>query len=352
MRGYEGDIDADLAEALRYACQEEPIGAYAVDYADAELKGSAAQGVIHVRIVFRRSAAEIAAIVTVSDSAAASEMILDALENYETAITLRVRSYQPQAHSAMLYAYCLAHPDRVVAIPTVTEAVYPETGDTRIVELHFDYPESRDELARRQQTLNTILRSAATYVSRGGSAQERLSLLHRFLVRRFVYTICAQTPQMPAYSLLCEGQAHSLSFAIVVQAQCQAAGVDCMLVTGTRNGLPHYWNLVWFDGVYYHLDLQRAVEQGEMELHLFEQTDVLTQEGYVWDKTAYPANPAPEPEPTQPSVTGTDAEPPTEPTEPPATGEPTQESPPPSSAESSQPEETEEPTEPEESQPE
>lgn len=302
VRGYEGEIDADLTEALRYACQEEPIGAYAVDYADAELKGDAEQGVIHVRIVFRRSAAEIASIVTVSDSAAAAEMILEALENYETAVTLRVRSYTPQVYSSMIYTYCLENPGRVVAIPTVTEAVYPEQGTTRIVELHFDYPESRDELTRRQQTLQTILQSATSYVSKGKSERERLTLLHRFLTNRFVYTIRTQTPQMPAYSLLCLGEAHSLSFAIVVQAQCRAAGVECMLVSGTRNGEPHYWNLVELDGIYYHLDLQRAIEQGETTLVLFEQTAQLSAEGYLWDPASYPSNPLPaDREPTPPT---------------------------------------------------
>ena len=39
---------------------------YAVDYADAELRGDAQTGTVEVSIVFRRSAAEIDAIVTVS----------------------------------------------------------------------------------------------------------------------------------------------------------------------------------------------------------------------------------------------------------------------------------------------
>lgn len=313
VREYEGDIGTDLTEAMRYACQEEPIGAYAVDYADAELEGDASQGVIHISIVFRRSAAEIASIVTVSDSSAAKEMILEALENYETALTLRIRSYTDQDHSALIYNYCLEHPETMVAIPVVSEAVYPREGDTRILELHFDYPESRDELARRRQALNTILSSAASYINKGSTPEERLTLLHRFLTNRFTYTHGTELPRMPAYSLLCQGQAHSLSFAIVVRAQCRTAGIDCLLVSGTRNGVAHYWNIVTLDGIYYHLDLQRAVELGETELLLLEQTDVLREEGYVWDAAAYPANP--EPEPTEPPAPPepTESEPSTEP---------------------------------------
>lgn len=337
VRDYQGDIDTDLTETMRYACQEEPIGAYAVDYADVELEGTAAQGMIKIRIVFRRSAAEIASIVTVSDSNAATAMILEALENYETSLTLRVRSYAEKDYSAMIRSYCLEHPDTMVAIPAVSEAAYPQEGATRILELHFDYAEPRDDLFQRQRSLSTILSSASTYVCKGESSLERLTLLHRFLTNRFDYTIGTQEPEMPAYSLLCQGVAHSLSFAIVVRAQCEAAGVDCILVSGTRNGEPHYWNIVTLDGVYYHLDLMRAIEQGETELTLFEWTDVLREEGYEWKKTDYPFNP--EPEPTQPPS----IEPmPPEPTESTGSTEPTESTEAPS--ESTEP--TEEPTEP------
>ena len=352
VQDYEGDIDADLGETMRYACQEEPIGAYAVDYADAELEGNATQGMIKIRIVFRRSAAEIASIVTVSDSGAATDMILEALENYETALTLRIRSYTEQDYTAMIYNYCLEHPEAMVAIPVISEAVYPQEGSTRILELHFDYAESRDELTRRQRTLNTILSSAASYVCKGSTAEERLTLLHRFLTNRFTYTYSTEVPQMPAYDLLCLGRANSLSFAIVVRAQCQTAGIDCLMVTGTRNGVPHYWNIVTLDGVYYHLDLQRAVEQGETELQLFAQPDVLWEEGYAWDAAAYPANPEPEPteppppEPTQWPTEPTETETSTEATEEPT--ESTQESSESKEPGSEETEPAEEPTESEE----
>ena len=41
ISGYSGDLTADLTETVRYITQEDPIGAYAVDYADAELRGDA-----------------------------------------------------------------------------------------------------------------------------------------------------------------------------------------------------------------------------------------------------------------------------------------------------------------------
>ena len=88
VSGYSGDITADLAETIRYATEEDPIGAYAVDYADAELSGNGESGVISLNIVFRRSAAEINSIVTVNGIDGACAKIQQALTEYNTALTL------------------------------------------------------------------------------------------------------------------------------------------------------------------------------------------------------------------------------------------------------------------------
>ena len=85
---------------MRYITQEDPIGAYAVDYADAELRGDAQTGTVEVSIVFRRSAAEIDAIVTVSGINGAHAKIRQALANFDAALTLRIRSYEDAATSA------------------------------------------------------------------------------------------------------------------------------------------------------------------------------------------------------------------------------------------------------------
>ena len=44
VRNYSGDLYTDLDETMRYLSDEDPIGAYAVDYADAELSGSPTYG--------------------------------------------------------------------------------------------------------------------------------------------------------------------------------------------------------------------------------------------------------------------------------------------------------------------
>lgn len=292
VRGYDGDINADLQETLRYVTAEDPIGAFAVDYADAELSGDAKSGTIELSLVFRRSEKEINAIITVNGSEAAELRVQRALAASETALTLRIRDYQDTDYEQYVRRYCIEHPDQVAAIPQTDAQVYPDTGETRILELHFTYPAGRDVLRTYQSETDTIFTSAANYVGKKGTEQERAARLVRFLTTRFAYTVSDEMPTMPAYSLLCEGKANSLSFASVFYAECSLVGVECYWVEGTRGGTEHMWNLVCLDGVYYYVDLMRSVERGEKELTLLTAGELLA-EGYEWQQEDFPANPEP-----------------------------------------------------------
>ncbi len=328
VHDYSGDIQTDLTESVAYATEEDPIGAYAVDHMDAELTGSEKSGTISLAIVFRRSAAEIDAIVTVNGIANANYRIQKALEAYDTSLTLRIRNYQETDYAAYIRDYCLKHPDAVVALPELSAEVYPKDGETRILELHFAYPETRDTMRTMLASVNTILSSASSYISACDTDAECAALLYRFLTTRLDYTLDDFEPTMPAYRLLCEGAASSLAFSSVFYSECTSAGLECLLVTGIRGEQPYYWNIINIDGAYFHVDLMRGIGSGEPELLTGTQ---LRDEGYFWDEAAYPAppeepddpnNPNPPdlpPEPTEPLPPPTTA---AEPTEPPATSVP------------------------------
>lgn len=290
VKNYDGDISADLTETLDYIKNEDPIGAYAVDFADAELEGDGHQGRVQVNLVFRRSAAEIDSIVTVSGNNGAYSKIQKVLSTYDTYMTLRVRNYQETDFSAYIWDYCIKHPDQVLAIPEISAEVYPKEGDTRILELHFSYPGTREEMRDMQNSLSTILTSASAYIRSGADEGEKAALLYRFLTTRFDYTVEEEEPTAPAYQLLCNGVAHSLSFASVFYAESTAAKLNCQLVTGQRNQQSYYWNLLRVGDSYFYVDPMRSITNGERELRLLTSEELL-KEGYTWDLTAYPATP-------------------------------------------------------------
>lgn len=337
VRDYDGDISADLTETMRYATQEDPVGAFAVDYTDYELRGTAQEGTISLRIVFRRSAAEIDAIVTVNGNSSAFLKIQQALANYDTALTLRIRNYEPTDFAADIRTYCIEHPELVLALPELSAQVYPLEGETRILELHFVYPAERDELRRLHSTVTTILFSASSYVRTGEDDAARAQLLFRFLTGRFAYALTDEEPLMPAYSLLCAGIAHSLSFASVFYAECSAADIECRIVTGTLDGAARYWNILRLDGEYYYVDLMRSVEKEETELTLLTAKE-LTDAGYIWDADAYPETPEPAQEEQPPQETTTVQ--PTQPSTEPETQPPTESSDEPSTEQTEAPDST------------
>ncbi len=316
LQGYQGNVSEDLEETLRYATQEDPIGAYAVDYMDAEFDG---KNSISVNIVFRRSAAEVDSIVTVSGNSGAYGKIHQALAAYDMALTLRIRNYRETDFARYVYEYCLKNPGTMVALPTVSAEVYPKEGETRILELHFSYPASRDDMRLMQASVDTILSSAASYIRSGEDDLQRAQLLYRFLTTRFHYTPGEEVPHSPAYSLLCKGEAHSFSFAAVFYAECLGADMDCLLVKGEKDGADYYWNLLKIENRYYHVDLMRSMTQKESELRLL-YTQELNVEGYRWEESLYPPTAVMEtadPQPTEPteSTQPTESTEGTEPTE-------------------------------------
>lgn len=324
VRAYKGNVSEDLQETVLYATEEDPIGAYAVDYMDAEYNGTDR---ISLNIVFRRSAAEVESIVTVSGNPSACTKIRQALDALDISLTLRIRNYQDMDFAGYIRNYCLQHPGTAVALPEVSAEVYPKEGETRILELHFSYPASRDELRLMQASVSTILSSASSYIRSGKDDLEKARLLYRFLTSRFTYSPTGEAPATPAYSLLCQGKAHSLSFASVFYAECTDANLDCFIVSGSRDGQEYYWNLLRIEGEYYHVDLMRSLSEKENDLRLLYSAE-LSREGYVWDEALYPATAVMEPIPEEPTVQ--------EPTQPPV------ESAPPATEES-----TQAPTEPE-----
>ncbi len=298
VQDYKGDVQKDLDDAVLYATQEHPDGSYAVDYMQAEFSGDNAQGRISVSSVFRRSAAEITSIVTVADNSAALEHIRTALKDYSIALTLRIRNYSEADFVQLIRRLCLENPTEYLALPTLTANVYPKEGAMRILELHFSYPESREQMREKLRTVQTTLSSASAYVASGKTDSERVQRLSRFLTERVKYVAEETEPTMPAYSLLHEKTAHSLSFASVFYAECTSAGLRCHIIEGMRNDKPHYWNMVSIDGAYYHVDLQRSIELSLSELQLLYDEDLLA-EGYTWDSAALPFAPKPiDPEPS------------------------------------------------------
>ena len=296
------NVEADMLRAVEAVCREHPIAAYAVEKMDFTLGTAGGEHVLAVTISYLHDHTEIKKILQVADSEAAREAICEALVACEPGIVLQLESYEERDLPQMVADYALEHPELVMEIPQVTVNVYPEEGKTRVLEVKFTYQTSRDALKNMQSQVENLFKSARFFVSGYRSEERRFHRLYTWLMETNEYTI--QTSITPAYSLLQYGTGDSRAFATVYAALCRQMNLECITVSGTKNGESWHWNLVRIDDVYYHLDLLQCSADGGFATRTDGQmTD------YVWDYNAYPVSP--DPEPTAPETT--------EPTEPPAT---------------------------------
>lgn len=295
VAGYPADsIDSGMAVAIRYATENYPIGAYAVNSIDYELGTNNGVSALAVTIRYGHSAAQIRAIQHLPDMDAAYSAIAKALENYESSTVLLVEDYLNVDLLQFIRSYAEEHPDTVMEVPQVTEAIHG-TSREKVIELSFAYQTSRDSLRHMQSQVKPVFDAAALYVSGDGKEHQKFTQLYAFLMERFSYVF--ETSITPAYSLLHHGVGDSRAFAQVFAAMCREAGLECLTVTGTCAGEPRTWNILSDGGRYYHLDLLRCYEdQGFREMTDNEMS------GYVWDYSAYPACPSvPAPAATEPA---------------------------------------------------
>ncbi len=272
-----------MQEVIHDITTNHAIGAYAVDKIEYEFGTNTGIPALALQISYRHSRSEILRIKHVKTMQEAIEVITTALDNCNAGVTLCVDAYEDMDFTQLIQDYVDATPWKCMEMPQVAEMVYPDSGQQRVIELSFAYQTSRDSLRNMQETVGTVFASAELYVHGDADSLEKYTQLYSFLMERYDYTI--ETSITPAYSLLRHGVGDAKAFATVYGAMCRRAGLECWVVTGTKEGEPWYWNIILVDGTYYHLDLLQCSQvTGFMPKQEFQM------EGYVWDYSAYPPN--------------------------------------------------------------
>lgn len=280
---YEGKLEEDLKKLVHYLTAVDPVAAYATDYINCErsqVLGNA--WMISMDAVYRRSVSEIEAISPVRGDESAVDRMVEALRQQESSITLQVSGYLSENFKALIEDYAYLHPDEIVQIPEITVNVYPDSGNVRIVEVHYVYSDDRETLRRMRDEVQEILESAASYSRYGRTDMQKIQQLYSFLIMRFSYR---ESRNASVYTLLCSGVGNSRCAAALVRHLCLENGVGCEIVQGTKDGRVWYWNIVSTSAGYRHIDFQTDGMNGDS---LSFRTDDRMQ-GYEWNRLQYPA---------------------------------------------------------------
>ncbi len=275
-------VATDMEAAVQYLREQLPLGAYAVEDVTYEIGTGGGQPAISVSISYIHGRSAIRKIQNVANMEEAEYVIGQVLRQCSDGVVLLVEDYAEADIAQLVEDYAGENPDLVMETPQVAVGLYPDSGDSRVMELKFTYQTSRDALRQMQTQVQRVFHSASLYVSSNSDATQKYTQLYTFLTERFEYKI--ETSITPAYSLLCHGVGDSEAFATAYGAMCRAANLDCYIVSGTRNGEPRFWNIIQADDLYYHVDLLQSKDAGQFQML----TDA-QMEGYVWDYSAYPA---------------------------------------------------------------
>lgn len=269
MEGY-------ISVAISNIKNAHPIGAYAVDEITYEIGNNSGRWAISIDISYVHPRSEILRIQDAANMTEASLIIAGALDNYEASVVMLIEEYEPTDFIQLVQDYVVMNPQSCMEMPQVSANVYPDRGTERVVELFFSYQTSRDSLRDMQEKVQTVFDSAKLYVSENAGHWETYSQLYAFLMERFDYDV--ETSITPAYSLLHHGVGDSKAFATVYAALCRQAGLDCDVISGTREGQPLHWNVLKVDGTYYYVDLLQCNQRGKFFAR--QQNEM---NSYVWD---------------------------------------------------------------------
>lgn len=276
-----GALDNNIQRAIQYTLNNNPIAAYAVEGIDYEIGITGGVSAVVVTVHYNHNRTEIQQIRQVQGMNQATGLIRAALDELEPGIVLHVSDYVTTDYAQLVEDYSLQQPDEVMEIPQVIANVYPDRGLERVVELIFTYQNSRETLRQMQRYVQPRFTAASLYVSGDEEQEVKFSRLYAFLMETASYTV--ETSITPAYSLLRHNVGDSRAFATVYAAMCRRSGLDCRVVTGTKEGEPWFWNIICENGNYRHVDLLRSYGDG-----MYQKLTDAEMVGYVWDYAAYP----------------------------------------------------------------
>ena len=279
--GEEADFKKLMDEACLEVKQEDPLGAYAVDYIKYSVISIVGSYEADVQITYRRTREQVASIVDATGAAAIRSELSRALSSFDTEVVLRISYFEEdEAYIQQLVrqAY-LSNPATALDFPDAQVAMYPESGQQRIVEVTLTYHQSLQTL---ESWRNSLSREAVRICQplTELTIKEKLDGITGTLQSLGAYSAQGGST---AYDALLGGGGDSQGVALAFSLLCRQVGITCSVVDGQKNGQSHFWNVVQTASGYRHVDLSRT---GSVTYNV-DQT--MTQQGYVWDTQQVPA---------------------------------------------------------------
>ena len=283
MIDYTRDVETDLNNACLEVARDAPIGAYAVDFIKYDYTPVVKYYEANITISYQRTQEQIRSIQNVTGTSAIRAELQEALLQFSSESVLHIAYFNEDEDyiASLIQQAYYDTPAAAFGMPQYTISLYPKTGSERIVEILLQYPDTPEALRRKSAQLRQQAEQLTTALNGHTPTNMARSLLA--LLRQRVEVVADSTPdRSTAYAALMENQADSEGLALAFQLLCQQLKLECTLVQGTLDGVPHFWNIVALeDGAYRHVDASQATG-------LFYTDRELSNLNYVWNTTETP----------------------------------------------------------------
>lgn len=278
------NVEPFLSDACLEVVQEDPLGAYCVEFIKYTVDPVVAYSEAHLDITYRRTREQVASIVQATGVTAIRSELESALASFSPSRTLRIRYFEEDEafiRDLARQAY-YGVPSCALGMPEIDLSLYPHSGQQRIVEILLHYPLEHSALEERRAALSLRLEVLAAELAPLNGREQLLT------AAQAVLEAGEYDPQggSTAYDLFENGAAGSEGLALAYAALCLELNLPCQVVWGELNETPHFWNIVQTESGWRHLDLSAPeTEDGEL-LYTDQQFLEL---GYLWDGGVFPS---------------------------------------------------------------
>lgn len=277
LYNYEGTAESDVDAACLEVTKKDPLGAYAVEYMKYNVTRVRTYYEAALTIVYRRTTEQIAAVVSMTGTNAIRSELMQSLAKYRPEVAFRVSYFNESENEdsirQMVEKAYYDVPYAAMGMPQITVNLYPKSGQQRLVEILLTYPGDAGVLRQRQAELVKKVQELTASLPAMPEADRVTAVISQLSA---VKAVRGEENGSSAWSALLQGKADSEGLALAAQMLCRNAGLKCELVRGKHGGQCWFWNKVWLDGQWAHLDLTRKnprlMSDSEME-----------RRGYTWN---------------------------------------------------------------------
>lgn len=282
---YDGNIVSDLANAVYEVSHNDPLGAYAVDYMTYDYAHIVSYYELYIYTTFRISVDAIDNIIYCSSIANVESELEKALTDCKYSLAIRISNYQEFDPSTLVHRLFMAHPELGITEPDFYFSLYPNSGIQRILEINISYSQDALSMQSRKISLEKHTEDLVEYLSVCSSNALRIEQMYDWFLKHVTYMGEDSHLFSSSYHAIVNKYGNAMGISMAVQLLCNRLDIPCFTVEGTHQGVPWYWNIIYYDDLWHHMDICAGIISEQWNFTPLYDPDMTE---YEWNHASYP----------------------------------------------------------------